>query len=295
MSRRKTETADNGYPWINPVGGFGDMLMVSGVLKLAIEDDPARRFNLLRRTRYQHIFKGHPAIAEVGYPPKGAEINRVDYWALEKLGPGGQRPFQVLARAFGLETPVKEQLYLPGDPEEDPLLHDIIPWKEINVVIAPASDSPRKCMPPPVWHRLVDYLRGDDALVMQVGKMNERHIRNTYSLLGLTTPRQLIALLKKCDLLITSDNFLMHAAHMAGTPAVVVWGATDHEVYGYPGHEHIQGPATCDLDGEKVCIGSGPKKSDNIYGTQCPEGEGHCMNRISAEEVYEAAKKALLS
>jgi hypothetical protein len=87
----------NDYPWINPIGGLGDMLMVSGILKLVIEEDPLRRFNLVRRTNYLSVFKGHPAVAHIGFPPKEAKIQDVTYWSMEELGPDSQRPFQVLA------------------------------------------------------------------------------------------------------------------------------------------------------------------------------------------------------
>jgi hypothetical protein len=101
------------YPWINPVGGLGDMLMLSSVLKLVHDTDPARRFNLIRRTNYLTFLKGHPAIAEVGHPRQDDTVLRSDYWSIEELGAGPQRAFQVLARHYGLQTPVEEQLYIP--------------------------------------------------------------------------------------------------------------------------------------------------------------------------------------
>jgi len=278
-------------PWINPVGGYGDMLMLSGVLKLVSEQEPENRFNLVRRTNYLAILKGHPAIARAGYPPKKAEILGVDYWSMEKLGPGNQRAFQILARAFGLSTPVEERLYFPGESEDDPLLHNFIPWKKHNVLIAPSSDSPRKEMHPSIWHRLVDYLLADGAMVIQVGRLRDRHIRNTYSVLGLTTPRQLIALVKKSDLVITSDNFIMHAAHLVGASAIVIWGPTWHQVYGYPGQVHLQIAKMCGLGLDEQCIGPEKNGGGKLYGTACPLAENHCLNQVSPEMVYEVIRK----
>ncbi|MBU1570345.1 MAG: hypothetical protein KKE00_07495, partial [Proteobacteria bacterium] len=110
MNNNKT---NSGISWINPLGGMGDTLMVSGVLKLVIENDPLRRFNLIRRTSYLSILKGHPAIAEIGYAPQDAMIMGTDYWSKEELGPNNQRAFQILARMFGLPSPIEERLYLP--------------------------------------------------------------------------------------------------------------------------------------------------------------------------------------
>ena len=58
---------DNEFVWIDPVGGLGDTLMISGVLKRAIEAEPARKFNLVARTKYGPILKGHPSIAHIGH------------------------------------------------------------------------------------------------------------------------------------------------------------------------------------------------------------------------------------
>jgi ADP-heptose:LPS heptosyltransferase len=293
LSPEDFEKAPNNFSWINPVGGYGDMLMVAGVIRQAAEQVPSRRYNLVRRTRYSIIFENHEAIAQIGYPPKGAQVQRVDYWAMERPGPGLQRPYQILARGFGLQTPIEEKLYLPGALDRDPFLETFLPWKKLNVVIAPASDSPRKVMNPLLWHRLVDYLLAEGAFVMQVGLLHELHIRNAYSVRGMTTPQQLIALLKKCSLVVSSDNFIMHAAHLAGTPAVVVWGPTPHEVYGYPEQVHVQASPNCDLEKGESCIVSYKNQGGKLYGTPCPLGDRHCISQVRPEEIYEACKKSL--
>lgn len=285
----------NNFPWINPVGGFGDMLMLSGVLKLVHDQDPQKRFNLTRRTNYLSILKGHPAISKIGFPPKDVKVIGVDYWSKEELGPGENRAFQVLARVFGLETPVEEKLYIPDEKIDDKLLDDFIPWKKLNVVIAPASDSPRKMMDPKIWHHLVDKFHFIDALVIQVGRLNDQHIKNTYSLLGLTTPRQLIALLRKIDLVITMDNFIMHATHHVNKPCVVLWGATHHKIYGYDEQIHLQMKKTCDLSDEDECIGASINEGGKLYGTPCPIEGNHCMNQATPELIFGAAQKALLN
>jgi len=294
LTAKKDTLANNNYPWINPIGGFGDQLMLSGVLKQVIEQFPSKRFNLARRTNYLTFLKRHPAIAEVGFPPKDSEIIGVDYWSMEKLGPGNQRPFQILARRFGLTTPVEEHLYIPDPIEDDPLLYDIIPWKKRNIVIAPASDSPRKVIHPSIWHRAVQMLRSDGSLVLQVGRLGDLHIRNAYSLLGLTTPRQLFSLISRCDLVITSDNFIMHAAHLMGAPAVAIWGPTHHRVYGYPEQTHLQMPKTCELGEDEECIGPHVNRKGKLYNTPCPHKDRHCMDKIRPVDIYKTAKKVLM-
>jgi ADP-heptose:LPS heptosyltransferase len=74
----ESDKADR-HPWINPVGSMGDALMLSGVLKMVHEDNSRRRFNLIRRTAYQDILRGHPAIADIGYLPENAEMKHMTY------------------------------------------------------------------------------------------------------------------------------------------------------------------------------------------------------------------------
>lgn len=285
---------ENEYPWINPIGGFGDMLMLSGVLKQVIDKNPNQKYNLIRRTNYLALLKGHPAIHQIGFPPKGVKLKNVDYWAMEDLVPNDKRAYQVLARSFGLETPVEEKLYLCNMDDDNQSLIDFIPWKKINIAIAPASDSPRKIMPAQLWHQLVDLLKIDNAFVLQVGRLYDLHIRNAYSLLGLTTPRQIISIIQKCDLVITSDNFLMHVAHLLKKPAVVLWGATSSNIYGYAGQTHLTAPKACGLSRDEECLSlKRQKDGKNIYGVPCEYGDKHCMAQISPDYIYKLAQEAM--
>jgi ADP-heptose:LPS heptosyltransferase len=282
-------------PWINPVGGYGDMLMVSGVLKQVIEKNPDERYNLVRRSSYYPMFKGHPAIVHYGYPPKGARIQSVTYGSMEELGPNDRRPYQILARSFGLETPVEERLFIPNEIQDDPVLYGFIPWKGLNILIAPTSDSPRKVMPFSIWNRLVKRLVMDGPLIIQVGRVGDPPVKNAYSLRGLTTPQELVGLVRRCDLVVTSDNFIMHAAHLTGTKAVVLWGPTHHEVYGYPEQFHIQASRPCEFELYRECIGPSVNDGGRLYGTPCPYNEKHCMDSIDADDVYDAVKHVIYS
>jgi ADP-heptose:LPS heptosyltransferase len=118
--------------------------------------------------------------------------------------------------------------------------------------------------------------------VLQVGRKEELHIKNTFSLLGLTTPHQLTELVKKVDLVVTVDNFIMHVAHMVGTPAVVLWGPTSSGTYGYPEQIHIEASLDhCPMRDQ--CLGPGFPQN---YHTACPLKEQHCMNNVSYDAVY---------
>ena len=169
----------------------------------------------------------------------------------------------------------------------------MIPWGERNVLIAPSSDSPRKVMAPQLWHRLVEMLRGEGFFVLQAGQLRDLHIRNAYCALGLTNPYQLIALLKKFDVIVTPDNFIMHAAHLVGARAVVLWGPTLSEVYGYKGQMHLKGGRACEFDDKTDCLTGSINKGVTVYSNPCPVGLDQCMNKIPVERIFEAVQKQL--
>lgn len=274
--------------WIDPVGGLGDALMISGVLKQIVEGDPSRRFNLVDRTKYRRILEGHPAIHEIGHPPSGATLIRPSYWDEPEFGQPGARAYQILARMFGLEAPVQERAYFPGELEDDPILVSAIPWKRFNILVGQSSDSPRKQMSIPRWESLIAMLNAQDVLAVQATKSSDRYIRGTYSLLGLTTPRQLISLMRRFDAVITADSFLMHAAHLCAVPAVVLWGPTDHQVYGYAGQIHLQAKMNCEFPDGCIQPGRG-----NVYSTDCPRESEHCVDAIPLDMIYTSVLNAL--
>ena len=281
----------NKNPWINPVGGIGDAIMLSGVLKLFHDKYPERKFNLVRRTQYTQVFKGHPAIEKIGFPASNDKIIETNYWNIEQIGGGQQRAFQILSRAIGLETPIEEKLYLPNLNGENKVLFQNIPWKKKNIIFAPFSNSPRKNMHPIHWHQLIEKLSGNkDVLIIQTGRINETHIKNAFSLLGVTELRELISIVKKSDLVISPDSLLMHVAKLTGTPAIIIWGPTPTEVYGYDSHVQFTGPVeNCHL--KTQCLGA---DFPNNYLTPCPLNDnGHCMNKINIDELYQACIKIL--
>jgi radical SAM protein with 4Fe4S-binding SPASM domain len=280
--------ADGEPAWINPIGGLGDTLMISGVLKQVAEQFPGRRFNLVARTKYPPFLKGHPAIAHIGHPPPGAGFISTNYWHHPEYELAGNRAYQVLARIFGLTTPVEERLYVPWELQDDPGLLETIPWKAKNILICQSSDSPRKQLGLARWEALVQRLLRAGLGVVQAGRLRDCYVRGAYSLLGLTTPRQLLSLLRHFDAVVTVDNFIMHAAHLCEVPAMVLWGPTDHRVYGYAGQIHLQAQRTCEYpDG---CLGP---ENGQLYPTPCPQGTGHCLDTLDLAAIYNAVQTSL--
>lgn len=274
--------------WISPFGGYGDTIILAGVLKAAVDQDPRRRFSLITRTTYGEILKGHPAVDHIGNPPPGSAVVGTAYWDHPNFGGPYGRPFKILAEMLGVPMPADERLFVPFEPAIDELLIKSIPFSDRNVLICPWSLSPRKDMSIAQWEDLVKRLSAEGIFVAQAGAARDRYIRGTYSLLGVTTVREAIALAKRFDLIVTTDNLFVHIARLVDTPAVTLWGATDPATFGWPGQTHLVGHRICrNPDG---CLAA---TRGVIYGTPCPMGPNHCMDRIDVGSIVASVKAAL--
>ena len=96
------------------------------------------------------------------------------------------------------------------------------------------------------------------------------------NLVGKTSLRELMALLKICRVLLTNDSGPMHMAAALGTPVIVPFGSTSPELTGpgLPGdtqHHLLKSDAPC----------------SPCFRRKCPI-DFRCMNGISVERVVEA-------
>jgi len=138
-------------------------------------------------------------------------------------------------------------------------------------------------MKPSIWQDCVEKLKSKGIFVIQVGQKNDIYIKGAYSLLGLTTLRQLISLLNISDVILSIDNFVMHAAHLIGKTSIVVWGPTNSKIYGYSEQIHIQCSTNhCEL--RNKCLGYELEENSNL---PCPLKEKHCMNKAPLEMIID--------
>ena len=82
-----------------------------------------------------------------------------------------------------------------------------------------------------------------------------------------------------CDVFVTNDSGLMHAAAALATPVVAVFGSTDHIATG----------PWCD----QFRIIRNPMDCSPCKKTICPQGHLQCMESISPEQVFRAVKELL--
>lgn len=156
------------------------------------------------------------------------------------------------------------------------------------VAIAAGAKSHTKRWTITGFVRLCDRLNKEMGLkILLVGDDNDRAInqeikdvglREVYDLSGRTHIKELAYLLSLCKLLITNDSAPVHIASAVGLPAVAIFGPTDHRKYG-------------PLFAESIVIRKALRCSP------CEKAlcrfDLECMKKITADEVFNAAKKIL--
>lgn len=103
------------------------------------------------------------------------------------------------------------------------------------------------------------------------------------TLAGKTTLRQLAAVLKRCELLITNDNGAMHVGVAQDIPVVAVFGSTTLGLGYGPFTSRavvVERPLEC-----RPCGKHGHR--------DCPLGHFNCMKQISAEDVLAAVEEQM--
>ncbi len=227
------------------------------------------------------IFRGNPNVAFPGAENRGA--NWVANLTLKWI------PFYRNSRLYNKQDSVNERWIwnrefraIPGelffsDAERQSSVEAGKDWVIMEPNIPPKRGAVNKQWPLERYQWVSDQLNRDGH---QVAQFQHPHMivgLRKVKALPTKTFRCAASLIDRAKLVISAEGGLHHAAAAVGTPAVVLFGAfIPVEVTGYEGHENI---AAADTD---------------ICGKYVPCE--HCtkaMLSISAEQVYEAAKRLL--
>jgi ADP-heptose:LPS heptosyltransferase len=156
------------------------------------------------------------------------------------------------------------------------------------VIICPGARSHIKRWTAEGFARVADRLMAEaGAQVVFSGEPDEEPVieevlqrmdRRAHSAVGLTTIRQLGALMQRSRLVITNDSASLHLASAVGTPTLAIFGPTDPEKYGptAPRHRTVRRTLFCAPCEQALC-----------------RFNHECMRFISPDEVYAAAKQLL--
>ncbi len=112
----------------------------------------------------------------------------------------------------------------------------------------------------------------------ELGEIIREDIEDAINLCGKTTTRELMALIKKCDVFITNDTGPMHVASALNIPTIAIFGPTNID------RTSPLGPSVI-IKKDVICS---PCKH-----RICPSKNHECMGKISIDEVFETVEKQL--
>jgi len=103
------------------------------------------------------------------------------------------------------------------------------------VLISPFARSCRsgKISPKnyPHWDEVIHVLKRDGIETVQIGKNGEPDL-GVFKAFNLSF-KEIRALIDKCEVWISVDNFLQHMIGPKGKPGIVLWGPSNPNIYGY--------------------------------------------------------------
>jgi len=222
----------------------------------------------------------------VAVPDPGLMTHQVGYYwnMLKLLGLSGEAPSPALALLPEEERAMDERLATAGIGSED-----------ILIGINPGSTygSAKRWLPERFAEtarrvaRQLDRHAGTRVAVVILGAKGEEPLGRDIAarvetrsvvLSGTTTIRELMAVTKRCQVLLTNDTGPMHIAAAYGVPIVGVFGPTDWR--------------TTSPYGQSDAIVREPVDCAPCLLRECPI-DHRCMTGVSVERVYETAMKQL--
>jgi lipopolysaccharide heptosyltransferase II len=206
-----------------------------------------------------------------------------------------------LARAAGAITSTTDRIpHLYVDPlaqqQIEQLLEceGIVPEKPLIVCHISSNNGQSKRWPIPYWAILIDKLiREQNAQVILSGAPDDKSLiefvtcqmqEQANNLAGKTSLPQLVALLKRANLLISGDSGPMHIAAAVGTPLIAIHGPTDPALSGpvSPTATVLRSDIWC-----SPCYNAKDSADCRFFTTQC-------MKNILPSQVHKIAQEKLI-
>ena len=222
----------------------------------------------------------------VAVPARRQSVHQVEYYwnLLKPLGLSGSAPHPTLCVTTEESRAMDARLAALGSGSSD-----------IVIGINPGSTygSAKRWMPErfaEIAQRLAERVGQDEgrqAVVAILGAKGEESLGKDIAsrikgrsvvLSGSTAIRELMAVVKRCRILITNDTGPMHVAAACGVPVVAVFGPTDSRTTAPYGQERSVVRETVEC---APCLLR-----------ECPI-DHRCMTRISVDQVYEVAIQQL--
>lgn len=284
------------------MGGFGDLVMMTALFP----EIKKRGFKLrvVVSDHYGDILEGHPMIDHYVRLPEekfwelrgsfdamhSIDLKYPDWW-----GEAGGR-FKLTTHIIRLWIVQAGLLSKPGMRMPNPTLPtSMIPMNLFEAtcryvtIQTKTGWSPYKDWPLSYWEKLTHMIqdRYRDVIVIQVGGSNDPEVPGSVKHRGRTILNA-VAEVANSDLFIGPDSVFQHVAKATGTKAIVIWGSTNPEGFGYDSHVNMVAGLKC-----QPCY----REYNHIEaGNGCPttyDSSPMCQSVVTPEQVFEQVKLIL--
>ncbi len=115
------------------------------------------------------------------------------------------------------------------------------------------------------------------------------------NLAGITSLRDLVAILSQADAVVSNDSGPMHLAYAVGAPLVTIFGSTDPALTGPPScvRPEDKGFDTEIEFGLKDVVLKTDLECSPCFERKCPRGDVLCLRQITPEEVFDALSQII--
>lgn len=278
---------------IIPGGGLGDILLFTPVLKALKEKDRRTRTIVYANRKNKEIFVNNPYVDRLTMLSFWHDPLALLRWLLRRkqfinprydhLSPSlsYKKPAsEIIAEFFDVRLEDKQvQVFLTRQEEEEARKR-MAQFRNPIILQSSTRSSQNKLWPMDHWERLVAGM--PDHTFIQMGAPDDERVRGTVDLLGKTSFREALGLVKYCRSFVGVDSSLAHATNAFGIPGVVLFGASMREIFGHPNNINISLNLRC-----SPCM-------DILFKESCPYAN-RCMTQLSVEQVTAALLRQLNS
>lgn len=276
---------------IIPGGGLGDILLLTPCLKALKEEKKHHRIIVYGNKKNTEIFLNNPYIdklTRLSLWHNPFDLLRLLLWRKQFIHPrydhlwpslSYRKPAsEIIAEFFGIGLKDKNvQVFLTGD-EDAAARKKMAEYKDPIILQATARASANKHWTWANWEGLVAAM--PEYTFIQLGADGDEKVRGAVNLLGQTSFREALGLIKYCKSFVGVDSSLAHATNAFGIPGIVLFGASPHEIFSHANNINITKGLRC-----SPCM-------DILFKEVCPYNN-RCMTSITVEEVKAALLKQL--
>jgi ADP-heptose:LPS heptosyltransferase len=280
--------------YFQPWGGLGDALLSTPALEaikhlypetLIYCQDTSPYRELLNFNPYIHRFvPSHQALLKIPGNQPASLTNKLNGeeaifhpcygYMRPSLMPEQLHAIDLICRMIGV-VPGERRVRIHLSPGDEQQANSLIRrlGRPLVAFHAQAACSQNKEWYPERWAQVISWLKDRGYEIVQLGCRGETPIPGTVNLLGRTSIRQALALVKHARYFLGIDSVFNHAAHSFGIPGVVLFGASTPKIWGYKENINIYKGLKC-----QPCI-------DLLY-DKCHVRR--CMQQITVDEVIQA-------